>query len=78
MGQGLRHRGRHGGHEWAFDSQGWTEVIHCIDAGNINSQAVARRLGSTLLRQAQLPAPLNDTVDIWGQTREQWRARRDA
>ena len=64
--------------DWAFDTLGWTEVIHCIDAGNANSQAVARRLGSTLLRQAQLPAPLNDTVDIWGQSREQWRARRKA
>ena len=47
-----------------------------IDAGNVNSQAVARRLGSTLLRQDRLPAPFDDMIDIWGQTRDQWRARR--
>lgn len=62
--------------DFAFDELGWTEVIHSIDATNIPSQAVARRLGSTILRQAMLPDPINHEVDIWGQTREQWRARR--
>jgi hypothetical protein len=38
---------------------------------------VARRLGSTLLRAGRLPAPYDaEPVDVWGQTREQWRARR--
>ena len=63
--------------DWAFDFLGWTEVIHCIDADNANSQAVARKLGATRLRQARLPAPHQDRpIDVWGQSREQWRARR--
>jgi RimJ/RimL family protein N-acetyltransferase len=77
-GRGYATEGATAAIDWAFDACGWTEVIHCIDPGNVNSQAVARRLGSTLLRQARLPAPIDDTVDIWGQTREQWRARRRA
>jgi hypothetical protein len=37
---------------------------------------VARRLGSTVLRQARMPPPFQDrVVDVWGQTREQWLAR---
>src|SRR5512143_797098 len=36
--------------DWAFRSLGWTEVIHCIDAANTASIAVARRLGSRRLR----------------------------
>jgi len=63
--------------DWAFDVLGWTEVIHTIEPGNAGSQAVARRLGSTVLRQVQMPPPFETTVcDVWGQTREQWRARR--
>jgi RimJ/RimL family protein N-acetyltransferase len=62
--------------DWVFDALGWDEVIHCIDAANVNSQAVAKRLGSSLLRQAELPPPASVTVDIWGQSREAWRARR--
>lgn len=62
--------------DWAFDAHGWTEVIHCIEAANTNSQAVAKRLGSTNVRQAMLPPPMSVMVDCWGQTREQWRARK--
>ena len=76
-GRGYATEGATAAIDWAFDNLGWTEVIHCIDAGNANSQAVAKRLGSTLLRQQNLPAPFeNDVVGVWGQTREQWRARR--
>lgn len=63
--------------DWAFDTLGWTEVIHTIEAGNAGSQAVARRLGSAILRQTPMPPPFEHIVcDVWGQTREQWRARR--
>lgn len=63
--------------DWVFDELGWSEVIHCIEPANVNSQAVAKRLGSTLLRESNLPAPFEHIVSgIWGQTREQWRARR--
>jgi RimJ/RimL family protein N-acetyltransferase len=61
--------------DWAFDELGWTEVIHCIDDGNEPSAAVARRLGSSKLRRALLPAPINVELDVWGQTRDEWRER---
>jgi RimJ/RimL family protein N-acetyltransferase len=62
--------------DYAFDVLGWTEVVHTIEPANVASQAVARRLGSTVLRQARMPPPFQDrVVDVWGQTREQWLAR---
>jgi len=63
--------------DWAFDTLGWDEVIHTIAENNDNSRAVARKLGSTMLRMGELPAPYNDKpMQIWGQSREQWRQRR--
>ena len=63
--------------DWAFDTLGWTQVVHCIAPANTASQAVARRLGSSVLGAAALPPPLDShACDLWGQTREQWRARR--
>lgn len=65
--------------DWAFDVLGWTQIIHCIDADNIASQAVARRLGSTRQGPGKLPAPHDkESIEIWGQSREQWFARRAA
>jgi RimJ/RimL family protein N-acetyltransferase len=62
--------------DWAFDTLGWTEVIHCIDPQNTPSQAVARRLGSENLGPGSLPAPFEQAViEIWGQSRDAWRAR---
>jgi RimJ/RimL family protein N-acetyltransferase len=75
-GKGYATEGASAAIDWAFDILGWTEVIHCIEAANTNSQAVAKRLGSTNLRQAMLPPPMSVMVDCWGQTREQWRARK--
>ncbi|HEY0199930.1 MAG TPA: GNAT family N-acetyltransferase [Rhodanobacter sp.] len=63
--------------DWAFDRLGWTDIIHCIDPGNIASQKLAERLGSSNLRPGRLPSPYEDhVIDIWGQTREQWQAKR--
>jgi RimJ/RimL family protein N-acetyltransferase len=62
--------------DWAFDMLGWTEVVHAIAPANARSQAVARRLGSRVLYEAILPAPLDVPVEMWGQTRDEWRARR--
>jgi RimJ/RimL family protein N-acetyltransferase len=76
-GRGYATEGATAAIDWAFDHLGWSEVIHCIDLDNVSSQAVARRLGSQVQRRAHLPAPYEDIeVDIWGQTREAWRARR--
>ena len=62
--------------DWAFDHLGWTDVIHCIDPENTPSQVVAQRLGSVNRGPGQMPAPFQDyPIDIWGQTREAWRAR---
>ena len=62
--------------DWAFAELGWTEVIHCIDPENAGSIAVARRLGSANRGPGTLPPPFEAyPVDIWGQTREQWRRR---
>ncbi len=63
--------------DWAFDHLGWTEVIHSIDPANLASQAVAARLGSVNRGPGQMPAPYEaEPIDIWGQSREHWRARR--
>lgn len=62
--------------DWVFDRLGWTEVIHSIDPANANSAKVAARLGSRWRRQTAMPPPFSDKVcDIWGQSREEWRAR---
>ena len=61
---------------WAFDSLGWSEVIHSISPENTASQALARRLGSSNRGPGKLPAPFeNEAIDIWAQTREQWHSR---
>jgi RimJ/RimL family protein N-acetyltransferase len=63
--------------DWAFEHLGWDEVIHSIDPANDKSQRLAQRLGSSLLRMGQLPAPYEATaIQIWGQTREQWQGRK--
>lgn len=76
-GKGYATEGAGAAIDWAFDHLGWTEVIHCIDPENRPSQAVAQRLGSQNLRVGYMPAPYDTTqVEIWGQSREAWRARR--
>jgi RimJ/RimL family protein N-acetyltransferase len=74
-GRGYATEGATAAIDWAFEALGWTEVIHTIEPANVNSQKVAQRLGSRILRQAVLPAPLNLEVDCWGQSREEWLAR---
>jgi len=76
-GRGYATEGATAAIDWTFATLGWTEIIHVIDPDNAASQGVARRLGSQRLRAGRLPAPFADaTVDIWGQTQAQWRARR--
>ena len=62
--------------DWVVGALGWTEFIHCIDPSNHKSVALARRLGSTRLRDAELPAPALQRVDVYGQTAAEWRRRR--
>lgn len=74
-GRGYATEGSRAAIDWAFDALGWDEVIHCIDPGNTASRELARRLGSTPRGPGRMPEPYDDRpVDIWGQTRAQWRA----
>lgn len=74
-GQGYATEGARAAIDYAFDVLGWPDVHHCIAPENLASVRVAERLGSRKLRQAYLPPPFETAlVDVWGQTREQWRA----
>ena len=76
-GQGYASEGAAAAMDWSFETLGWDDIIHSIAPDNRASQAVARRLGSTLRGPGQLPEPFQDhPIEIWGQTREQWRAQR--
>ena len=76
-GRGYATEGSIAAVDWAYAELGWNEVIHTIAPDNVNSQAVARRLGSTMLGSATLPAPFAGlAVEVWGQTRAQWQAQR--
>lgn len=75
-GQGYASEGARATIDWAFDVLGWQEVIHTITPENAPSKALAAKLGSRYLRDGRLPEPLDVSVEIWGQTREAWRARK--
>ena len=78
-GKGYAPEGATAATDWAFDQLGWSEVIHTIAEENVNSKAVAAKLGARLLRVDWLPAPHDQKpVEIWGQSREEWNARRKA
>jgi RimJ/RimL family protein N-acetyltransferase len=75
-GKGYAYEGSVAAIDWAFEHLGWSEVIHSIDPANHASQKLAQRLGSTCRGPGRLPAPYEDSpVDIWGQSREDWRRR---
>ena len=78
-GRGYATEGTAAAMDWAFGPLGWTDVIHCIDPENAASIRVAERLGSERRGWGRLPEPMDARpVEIWGQTREQWRVRRVA
>jgi RimJ/RimL family protein N-acetyltransferase len=74
-GRGYATEGAAAAMDWAFDTLGWSDVIHCISAENLPSQGVARRLGSRLLGQTRLPPPHDNELGLWGQTRDEWNSR---
>jgi RimJ/RimL family protein N-acetyltransferase len=54
---------------YAFETLGWKQVIHVIMEGNEASMAVARKIGSTLVREQQgVPGVTDQRVFIYGQT----------
>jgi RimJ/RimL family protein N-acetyltransferase len=76
-GQGYAQEGAIAAIDWAFDHLGWEHVIHCIDKDNAGSIALAKRLGSQLEREGvSIPPPFEMyKVDIYGQSKAQWRGR---
>ena len=63
--------------DWVFRETDWDEVVHLITPDNLASQAVARRLGSSILRRIEMPEPFSgEVVDVWGQRRDAWLRRR--
>jgi RimJ/RimL family protein N-acetyltransferase len=78
-GRGYAPEGAQAATQWAFEHLGWDRVIHCIDPANVASQVVARKLGSRNLGPGKLPPPFEEApIEIWGQSREEWRARQHA
>lgn len=79
QGRGYATEGAEAAMDYAVDSLGWSEIIHCIDVENAPSIKVAARLGSRFLRKAEAPPPMQGMVwDVYGQSAEAWRARRKA
>ena len=61
--------------DWALEALGWDGFIHCIDAANQRSVALAQRLGSAWLCNTVLPVPIGLEVGVYGQTATEWRTR---
>jgi len=54
---------------YAFTTLGWPQLIHVIMEGNEASMAVARKLGSRLIREQQgIPGVTENRVFIFGQS----------
>ena len=63
--------------DFAFDELGWDSVIHLIVPENVNSKAVARKLGSVDLgRRAEVPG-FGVEAEVWGQSQADWAVNRD-
>ncbi|GLQ95185.1 GNAT family N-acetyltransferase [Dyella acidisoli] len=76
-GKGYAYEGAVAAIDWSFEHLGWTDIIHSINSDNLPSIALAKRLGSRFLRHSRLPEPYQDvTVEVWGQTREEWLLKR--
>ncbi len=72
-GKGYATEGARAAIDWAVDHLGSNQINHCIDTGNAASIAVAHKLGATWLR-ADFDSHGKE-IQVYGQTREQWRAR---
>jgi RimJ/RimL family protein N-acetyltransferase len=61
---------------FVFGELGWPRVGHMIHPENMDSKAVAKRIGSALVREVRLPPPMDvaGPTEMWGQTAETWRA----
>ena len=74
-GNGFAHEAATACMNYAFDQLGWLHVVHTIAPDNIESQALAKRLGAKKTGPTQLPEPYSQQpVELWGQSRDQWRS----
>lgn len=74
-GRGYASEGVRAALAFAFDTLGWTRAVHCIHPDNVASRRVAERVGAKNLGPGKLPPPLEElVVDLWGQSRDEWRA----
>lgn len=65
--------------DYVFDVLGWDKVVHTIAPDNLASAGVAKSLGSYDQGPGKLPDPhAAVAVNIWGQTREEWRINRQS
>lgn len=62
--------------DWVFEELGWERAVHLIDADNAASVRVAEKLGSRRIGHEPSLAGIGEPCDIYGQTREAWRASR--
>ncbi len=63
--------------DFVFDQLGWGRVIHLIAKDNINSAAVARKLGSAPTGEtAPIPGYEEFITDVWAQSRADWALNR--
>jgi len=76
VGQGYATEAARASLRHAFETLRWTQVIHVIMQGNEASMAVARKIGSTLIREQQgVPGVTDQKVFIYGQTAQGSPAR---
>ncbi len=68
-GQGYAVEAARASIDWVFATFETDEIIHCIDAANAPSQAVARRLGARKDRAIDL---FGKAADIWVTSRASW------
>lgn len=64
--------------DWTVQNLPWDEIHHCIRPENAASIRVAERLGARVMRSVDgLPgADYAGNIDIYGQTRDEWLAKR--
>lgn len=76
-GRGYAREGAAAAMDWAFETLGWSEIIHTIAPDNHASAALAQRLGARKRGPGRLPAPYHEfPIEIWGQTKAEWAVSR--
>lgn len=76
QGKGYAYEAAVAAMDWAVENLGWTDIIHSIHPDNVISQRLALKLGSANRGPGKLPPPNEDkSIEIWGQSAAQWRAR---